>query len=315
MLKIYFSLIVLLMSGVIAKGQPTLDYVDYTQFYGQSTTFFSNTSTNVDTNIVYLDGANQTWDYGNLVGDTFYQQYYADVAGLPFNSQFPNANLGDSNVFAGGIGVAYGFYELTNSYLTLWGIAGVANADYIDPVDNYVFPFNYQQVHVDSFETVQEGPGLITTTYDGYGTLISPLGTFTNVVRVKNEIYKQATNTFSTSYLWVDVVTGFIHFSVDGNDIQWVDQSMIATAIDEATQNDPLARVYPTIGDGNYQLENLSNETLEVTVLDISGRMVFSTSVNTVMYAINLTKEPAGVYLVRVVNQGGHMRTLKIVKQ
>ncbi|WP_276485504.1 RICIN domain-containing protein [Paraflavitalea pollutisoli] len=51
-----------------------------------------------------------------------------------------------------------------------------------------------------------------------------------------------------------------------------------------------------------------------MTVADLSGRLIYNGLIRTNRHAVDMKKQPAGVYLVRVV-QGGEVVTVKVVKQ
>lgn len=142
-------------------------------------------------------GAAQTWDLSALEADTFSVLNFVDPAALPNGADFPNSNLGliQSNA---SVGV---FFENSTSGLFVLGLAGdfLGFGDTISVLLNPVqtvlkFPYTYQ----DSFDDISRfvltfDVDIITTGYDsirinhtsikkdtadGYGTVITPLDTF-----------------------------------------------------------------------------------------------------------------------------------------
>ncbi|HEX9979414.1 MAG TPA: T9SS type A sorting domain-containing protein [Flavobacterium sp.] len=148
-------------------------------------------------------GANQTWDYSDLEIIFLGTDNAIPVAGSPYAAQFPTANylykfhgiFGDSDSY---------FYHnlLPNKFEILsLGYDG-ENGDVFTPnPKTYVtFPYTYNTVFTDTYQTTAEtSPTSFTATYDAYGTLIMPFGTFTNVIRQK------VVSNGQTNYNWFNV--------------------------------------------------------------------------------------------------------------
>jgi hypothetical protein len=151
-------------------------------------------------------GPDQTWDFGNIgEGDLSYDWSPQDPAETPFQDAFPAANLafqvppGAQNDTT----EAYIYYELTDAgeVLLLGTVGLIVGQDtffqiYQDPYLSAKFPITYQDEFRDRFstETTIEADtssiriltlGDLTMTGDAYGTLITPAGTFENVLRVR----------------------------------------------------------------------------------------------------------------------------------
>ncbi len=70
---------------------------------------------------------------------------------------------------------------------------GDVTSTYTDPLIDFKFPITYLQQFTDTyqFNTVSGGignsteAGQVDYTVDGYGTIITPVGTFSNVLRIK----------------------------------------------------------------------------------------------------------------------------------
>lgn len=134
-------------------------------------------------------GANQTWDLSSMSATEMFTLTYADPATTPYGSDFPNANLAELST------PPYdqiSYYNVSSSGFQFTGaVLGGVVLSYSDPEDILRFPLTYDDSFVDSWEVqfVSAGntfyrTGLTTATVDGYGTLITPDTTFTNVLRV-----------------------------------------------------------------------------------------------------------------------------------
>jgi len=139
-------------------------------------------------------GPDQIWDFSAAVPDTTLQftNRLVPAADVPLSSAFPEANYvwestNDS--------MAYSFLKITDSEVEFLGFG---NEDiyfvYDNPETNLVFPFTYQDQFTDTYrsEIEEEGASIITygmleSTADAYGTIITPDGTYENVLRVKTE--------------------------------------------------------------------------------------------------------------------------------
>lgn len=166
-------------------------------------------------------GANQTWDFSQYAGVATTSQTNTDCPGNPNCADFPAANkLGITGAGAGN-NTTYNYSVFANNEYSTIGSKNVqANGTvekytYVDPSLIAIYPITYQQTFSDNW-SVQSDPagynssGSRTVTVDGYGTLITPLGTFSNTLRIKNVLTtvqnspgNPALTTNSTIYEWV----------------------------------------------------------------------------------------------------------------
>ncbi|GAB4488958.1 MAG: hypothetical protein OHK0019_05900 [Saprospiraceae bacterium] len=142
-------------------------------------------------------GANQNWNFSGLqplVGIALVQYFYLAPSSTPprFASKFPTAN------FAIRIGpasdTAVNVYSIKSA--NQWEFLGIKN-DSIEQVytntDIQLKNLSFNGSFTDNFaNTTDNGTGFIfygegsrTITYDGYGTLKTPAGTFFNAMRLK----------------------------------------------------------------------------------------------------------------------------------
>jgi hypothetical protein len=135
-------------------------------------------------------GANQVWDFSadssNITAnDTFIVD---PASAIPCSNSYPGATMGITNA---------GDYSMINISATEYNYygntvtPGQAGWVYSDPRKELVFPMNYTDTFTDSYygENYFGGVtgyqyGTVTVTYDGYGTVITPYGTWTNVSRI-----------------------------------------------------------------------------------------------------------------------------------
>lgn len=175
-------LLVLLGLSFKSIAQPTLTAAGCSPVIGTTTTSVSNAGFAQG-----AAGANQTWNFASVGNTGSTTSQYIAVGSAPNGAQFTNSNLASS-----GNG-AYAFYNSTSNALTLNGIVSPSGGPvitYSNGEDGLRFPFTYGNSYTDTWAaTFTSGvaffrTGSTTVTADGYGTLITPQGTFTNALRI-----------------------------------------------------------------------------------------------------------------------------------
>jgi len=150
-----------------------------------------------DTNLITHGnpGANQTWDFTDLhpLGDTFRVQYKTVAPdSTPYAIHYPTATVANE-VQKDTFFYAY-FYSNPNQLSFLGDGSLYHKQVYSNPDTRLTFPTAFNETKLDTFAYTSDfGQGFIfitngyrSTTYDGYGTLITPLGSFPNAMRIKS---------------------------------------------------------------------------------------------------------------------------------
>lgn len=134
-------------------------------------------------------GANQVWDYSNLVDSTAAIDYTAILpSATPYADSFPGSNVAFFSIQQDS---AYQYFNATSNLVEAVGaISAGYTTRYIKPQIYIVYPFSYQSFFSDT--VIQTIPttnttfnGRDTVTADGYGTLLLPGKMYTNVLRVQ----------------------------------------------------------------------------------------------------------------------------------
>ncbi|HRG59629.1 MAG TPA: T9SS type A sorting domain-containing protein [Bacteroidia bacterium] len=184
MKKTLQELLLLALLGLSLKSiaQPTLTAAGCSPVIGYATTTVSNAGFPQG-----ASGANQTWNFASIGNTSSANAQYVTVGSTPNGAQFTNCNIAS---FGGG---AYSFYNSTATALTLNGIVSPSGGPvitYSNGEDGLRFPFTYGNTYTDTWAaTFTSGvdffrTGSTTVTADGYGTLITPQGTYTNALRI-----------------------------------------------------------------------------------------------------------------------------------
>ena len=154
-------------------------------------------------------GADVEWDFSSLNSNNSIDWMAVTPENTAFQDSFPNATIAffiPGNETPQLSQTTYAFYQQdgnTFSYLgnTLSGeISGTVDTSYftlgLDADDIYTFPLQFgdsssddvagtNTINLQGSSLVSQRSGGTTTEVDGYGTLLTPAGTFENVLRVK----------------------------------------------------------------------------------------------------------------------------------
>lgn len=158
-------------------------------------------------------GENQSWDFSDLGqnGSFALEMDIQAVEDSPANENFPQSTF----VWHFSTFEIYNYYYADQDSLVLYGGTSVTGAEfdiltvYTDPQDAFKFPmeYGYNTTYFGAYETtvfgnittMDERSG--TVDIDAYGTIITPYGTFENVLRMV--IQDQTSFLESTQYAWV----------------------------------------------------------------------------------------------------------------
>lgn len=187
---------------IASFAQPTINSGDVTPTIGSAVTGAEGTY--VDPGSV---GANQTWDLSGIVPENVSTTTYLAPTGLPGSSNFSSA----THAVYFPVDVTdeiYGYVDIENNQIEDLGYYATGpELDllyyYPDPKTVLVFPLAFNDSFSDTYQSEMETgdesgsilsveTGTIDALVDGYGTLITPEGTYTDVLRVQ---YIQTGNT------------------------------------------------------------------------------------------------------------------------
>jgi hypothetical protein len=173
----------LLLAPQLVQAQPTLRADNTSPLIGEVLT--TNTTAGFNPG---PGGANQTWNFASLIPTGMFAIPVVSTASTGYGANFPNTNQAYRNSPGN-----FDFYNATAAVYQFYGNGDSAvSAKYSDPEDLMHFPFTYNDSFSDKFActflipmyTVVYRTGTVKVTADGYGTLILPGGTYTNVLRV-----------------------------------------------------------------------------------------------------------------------------------
>jgi hypothetical protein len=272
-------------------------------------------------------GANQTWDLSAMVSSGSGSFTYTTASSTTYASSYPNANVATN---ASG---EYVYYKTSATTWQFYGAVTSVTMSYSNPEDMLRFPFTYNNSYIDTWATTFINGGYTfyrtgkdSVSADSYGTLITPAGTFTNVLRVhfvqnyQDSVYISSTSMITTyhndEYMWY----------LNGN------HNPIATVYDLTSSSGPLAQQgnymsnvsginepsvlisynlfpNPSSENLNVNLNLKEDQKIEIKIFNLSGELIeVPVSANakqgTNDYRINVNNLPAGIYFAEMILNG-----------
>jgi hypothetical protein len=131
---------------------------------------------------LWESGPDRIWDFSTAVVTNTRQLQLAQPSFAPGASNFPFATV---VAFADNM-PPYTYSRVTNGQLRTVGVMTTAPRVYSDPLVTMVFPCTYNTTWTDSYAFPGE-QGTRTYIADGYGTLIGPAGSLSDVLKVRSE--------------------------------------------------------------------------------------------------------------------------------
>ncbi|MBI1288100.1 MAG: T9SS type A sorting domain-containing protein [Flavobacteriales bacterium] len=305
----FIGSLLILSGGAIA--QPTLQSSDIGYTAGDSYTLHL-----CDWEQAGPSGANQTWDFSGVSENNVATIDILDASTTSEASSFPNANVALYVAIQG----TYMYFNSGTSNETSYGLsASGTNIPYSDGEIFFTFPLAYGNTNSDNLAASFSNAGYnwnrsgsVTSSVDGYGTLTTPSGTFTDVLRVKiEEDYTdqpvgipQSANTTTSIYHWYKagihypllVITEFNSGGAPQYLLQYTD---VSTGIKESDFTQVNVYPNPTTDFLRVSGTEFNNGTYEV--VDVLGKTVLTGTLTTNQISVN--QLPEGFYVLKLVSK------------
>ena len=248
------------------------------------------------------NGANLTWDFSSAtVQLNVGTMSWVAPSATPFGSSYPTSNLAQTISIPSG--TTYNYFNLQSTQLDQLadGVGGTGVSIYADTKTILVFPLNYQDSYVDNF-TDNGTPASYTRTYAGYGTVILPTGTYTNVV-------KMISTSGAIDFLLSNPVSQLVHIEDDGSVLLF---------------GDPVSPVAEHVGATSLQgFPNPATDRLSVTgvrsagtweIVDAEGRLQRQGQATPGLLTLPMEGLAPGCYAF-VLHDAKGSHALRVVKQ
>jgi hypothetical protein len=267
-------------------------------------------------------GASQTWNFGAVTPTAIGSTTMVAPSSISGSSVFVGATLASND--GGGIG----FTAVNSNTFQLVGVrpTPTLNIIYSNREDLMRFPFTMSNTYSDNFAATFTTSGAFyrtgasTVTADGYGTLTTPAGTYTNVLRVRlQQVYKDSTWVGfpyeiyynNDQYLWFTpgthnalLTVSTLSTSVGPPSQFLIYLQSISTGVSETA---PLAHAFslypnPTADRVNFKLHNTNGAEAKAIIYNSAGieakQIVLSDNINGL--SLDVSDLPDGIYFVRL---------------
>ncbi len=316
--KLYSALSLALLAALPAIAQPSLTAANFNPTVGQNVSYHNFTPTTFTPGAA---GANATWNFASTPNQSTVNFSYVTSASTPYGASFPGANL------AANITGSYEYLNANAGFLARQGVyAGGTTLYYSDDQKILTYPFTYNSTLSDNFATTFTSggytfnrTGTTTATADGYGTLILPWGTLTNVLRVRytetfQDVWIGGTiNYSSTNYAWYKPGTHYYLFtlseSISPGGTQrsgsYINQTMVG--IDDQANTNNALNVYPNpvLEELTLELDVKQNSSAKIEIKNMLGQVVYEKDTEqlvsgTQKQMIDFSNLATGMYTVTV---------------
>lgn len=299
---VLFSFVIL---AITANAQPVLTAANTNPVIGEGFQWISANNVSSPGNA----GANQTWDFSSLVTisgtqyDTVIPAYAA-----PSSSDYPDANIAIQNLNYN----YYSFYKNCNDSFAYYGAKGLSwQRISTDPSKMLTYPFTYNSTFNDNYYFDENSGGTLFYTTgssvalaDGYGTLILPSGTFSDVLRVKttgSTYYSSSSNTtYYTSYYFYLPGNHQPIFKLGKSGSSYVPTilKMIVTGINETNISLAKIKLFPDPATNNITIETSLPTSIEI--LNLEGQLL--TDIKELNYSVNIdiSSYAKGLYIAKL---------------
>ncbi len=299
-----------IISCFFSFAQPVLHALDFPTSYSAqahraSATGYSNGSSGMD----------QVWDFStiNLIPTTLYMSVVPSSS-VPFSSIISEANyfyeFNDNGLFF------YNMHNLNSESLEYLAYSETSSLSDYSSNSNIIFkfPYTYGMDYTDTYQLSSPSSSIRTVNrvYDAYGTLITPFGTFTNVIRQK---------TIASSgvpyYNWM--TTEPFQIILQGNfedDIVYFWKSNNLSTEDYKRE---YFSVFPNPTNGDFTIKNMNtfNKKAFVTIFNVLGNKVIENRViEDDFQNLSLKEFSSGLYFVNISDENNQVIfSEKIIKK
>jgi hypothetical protein len=256
--------------------------------------------------------ANATWDFSALKSTTIGSYRVVAPDSTPYFGTFPRANYALALTPTGSTNSSYEYDMVTSSRMDnlATGYTSVSGNNYNqNPETRMIFPFHYQDTYTDTFIKTTGGPYTVDITYERYGTLKTPYGTYNNVARIK---YYWGVNDFAIHWMSVDPMFPIMVFSSEDNSYTIVGGA--TTGMEPAANQKTQVLAYPNPFSSRLTLQfgqQESNTLRTLALTDITGKVVASQTVNPGAMEVSILRNnlPSGLYFYSLSNAKGLLAT------
>lgn len=285
-------------------------------------------------------GSNQTWDFSNAVGDKTnplaIKFLNVPTSGVP--AEFSSATLLEQQTDKSGVSNVYA--KITSIGVYAIGLNNVQSKIVFSPAEHtLITPMTYGMIAKDTFTQTSTTSGnsviqnvIHTLTYDGYGTVKTPVGSF-SCLRLRDSLYSVITvggisiPVVTIGYAWYAPDFKFpvfeftyIYYPASPDQKSYIGYYLSAETTptqDIAVNN--FSSLYPNPAKNaafmDFKLENA--DKISIHILNLLGQEVSSESLNDLFsgeqhHALDIQNLSTGLYIVSVRGITGELFNKKL---
>ncbi len=273
-------------------------------------------------------GPDQTWDFSDVNVISYATYVVSEAVDIPCNAEYPEATQ------AIGEGGSFKMISQTDNEVLLYGTTqtpGMAGFYYSNPQKIIGFPMSMNDSWMDTFNGTDPSgtmrSGNTNVGYDGYGTLTTPYGVYTDVLRLHQSItYVDVTNDGNCTasldyYFWYasdyryPIAAIWSGAGECGLTTGCEFLSDIQTMVKEESKGSEWS-VYPNPCVNELIVESSQcQNNITIVITDLLGKEIQRQSCeSSKRMVISVPSLANGIYLLRVIEKGEVVLLRKIVR-
>ena len=263
-------------------------------------------------------GQGITWNASTLVPDPAYPLIhftFHDPSSTSYGSLYSQSNYArlDPDLLAF---IEVEYINISSDSLVLNGSYAASGEHEIfqNPDKSLIFPFEYNQSFTDSYYKTNYSDattissyqsGNRSVSYNGFGTLLLPSGTFNNVALV-SEIRTNNLGPNSFTYSWYDISNGktLMRYHQNGNSISaiYTPENPVVTGIPDI--NTETVALFPNPASEKVYIQGLTKGSL-IRISDLTSKTVYLAAAGIENETIDVSDFPMGLYFVSIYSKKG----------
>lgn len=317
-----------LILAFLSTQAQTLTYANFANCLSQTLNVKIANNSSFNTALTTTTGNGVTWNASGLtdqVGTPVIHFVYASPFFTPNGSLYPSANYVQYDPALTSV-LEYNYSHISPDSMVDWGSYAPSGKHeiYQNSDKRLIFPFAYGQSFTDTYAktnysdatTVSSNQtGTRTVTFSGFGTLLLPQGTFTNVALI-SELRTNSLGPNSTTFTWYDIDNGkrLLFYEENNGDIVTAYSADGPTSITKTDTEETIA-IYPNPFSNTLQFDN-TNASIGSTysLCEPTGKVVLSGIIDSKSISIYTSDLATGIYFLNV-GKGTAVETFKVMKQ
>ena len=292
--------------SINALAQPVILNGNNIPVFGTTAPLFSGVAAGIGN-----PGANQVWDFSGVTfSATPVTWTVVSPDSTPYFSSFPTANY--AWAFTSTSPTRYFYFNVSSTKFDVLADNLLTPGSGNDFTPNYKtalqFPFSHGNTFQDTYQKVGGSPGIVTMTYDGYGTLITPFATYTNVWRVKEDL-----GSGYGTYTWENEnpMQPILVYTISNNSFTLFGNAPLSGINDHSRVQMPID-VHPNPTNGIFTIGS-KGKNYEVVIVNVLGEKVYGSEIRNQRSEIDLSFQPKGIYFYQLRDEQGVLKTGKII--